>query len=114
MVLSELYEYINRSPVPSDAASARYTHEYLEACNQLFENGLLSHAKVCDIQGDVLVSVIFREMCWCPFGKVTNTLRSGMMTYMVCDSIIILSRVHYIPYYELLVLNSLLSADSLM
>ena len=57
MVLSELYEYINRSPVPSDAASACYTHEYLEACNQLFENGLLSHAKVCDIQGDVLVSI---------------------------------------------------------
>ena len=37
-----------------------------------------------------------------------------MMTYMDCDSIIVLSRVHYIPYYELLVLNSLLSADSLM
>jgi len=29
--------------------------------------------------------MIFREMCWCPFGKVTNILRSGMMIYMVGD-----------------------------
>ena len=56
-MLLELYQHIHSSPVLADVASVRCTHEYLEACNQLFENGFLSHAKVYDIQGDVLVSI---------------------------------------------------------
>ena len=40
--------------------------------------------------------VIFKEMCWCPFGKVTNILRSGMMIYMVCDFKIMIPFINYI------------------
>ena len=55
--LSELYQYVNSDPTPSDAASVRCTLEYLEACNHLFEKGFLSHSKICDGKGDILKSI---------------------------------------------------------
>lgn len=57
MVLTELYKYVSSDPIPSDAENVRCTLEYLEACNQLFEKGFLSHNKVCDVQCDVMKSI---------------------------------------------------------
>lgn len=56
-MLSELYQYVSSNPPPNDADSVRCTLAYLEACNQLFEKGFLSHSKVCDIEGDALKSI---------------------------------------------------------
>lgn len=40
-VLSELQEYASQSPPPPDAASVQKTVQYLQACNKLFERGIL-------------------------------------------------------------------------
>ena len=41
-----MYKYVHENPVPEDHASAKLTLEFLEACNKIFEQGLLSHDKV--------------------------------------------------------------------
>ena len=40
-MLSELQEYATRNPLPNDADSVLETVEYLCACNQIFERGIL-------------------------------------------------------------------------
>ena len=45
-VLTELYTYISSDPKPADVKETECTLRYLEACNLLFEKGLLSHNKV--------------------------------------------------------------------
>ena len=57
MVLSELYDYTVQNPQPADVESVRATLKYLEACNKMFEKGLLSHEKVCTIDSKVMQSI---------------------------------------------------------
>ena len=45
-MLSELFSYTKSDPPPDDVDSTQCTLRYLEACNQLFERGLLSHERV--------------------------------------------------------------------
>ena len=45
-MLSELFSYISQDPQPDDTGSVKATLHYLEACNKIFEKGLLSHDKV--------------------------------------------------------------------
>lgn len=40
-MLAELQEYATITPPPNDADSVMETVEYLRACNQLFERGIL-------------------------------------------------------------------------
>ena len=56
-VLSELYSYSHQTPAPRDSVSAKLTLHYLEACNKLFERGLLSHDKVTSSTCQVIVNI---------------------------------------------------------
>ena len=56
-VLSELYNYVTQDPLPVDYESVKATLCYLEACNKIFEKGLLSHHKVCDPNNKVIGSI---------------------------------------------------------
>ena len=58
-VLRKLYIYMNPQYglPPYDQANVQQTHEYLRACNMLFENGFLSHDKIRDENADVLTSI---------------------------------------------------------
>ena len=42
----ELYAYIHQTPPQEDADVTSETLAYLEACNQLFERGFLSHERI--------------------------------------------------------------------
>ena len=44
--MTELFSYVSTEPPPCDAPSVKCTLKYLTACNQLFEQGLLSHGRV--------------------------------------------------------------------
>jgi len=55
--LSELHHYLTTDPAPNDATSVKLTLKYLEACSKIFEKGLLSHDKICDLDSEVLHSV---------------------------------------------------------
>jgi len=55
--LSELYNYTIQDPPPADVESVKAALRYLEACHKLFEMGLLSHEKVCDIDSKVVKSI---------------------------------------------------------
>jgi len=55
--LSELFSNISQDSKPDDAASVKATLLYLEACNKVFEQGLLSHDKVCDMNSKVIKSI---------------------------------------------------------
>ena len=41
-VISELEEYVSKSPSPADSVSVQEVVLYLKACNQLFERGILA------------------------------------------------------------------------
>ena len=56
-VLTELYSYISSDPKPPDLKQTECTLKYLEACNLLFENGLLSHNKVSSKERQVLLNI---------------------------------------------------------
>ena len=45
-VISELKEHMSSTPPPHYAASIALTVQYLEACNQLFKRGILSHTRI--------------------------------------------------------------------
>ena len=45
-VLGELHWYIHQDPPLLDAATTSETLLYLEACNLLFEQGLLGHDRI--------------------------------------------------------------------
>ena len=59
-MLSELREYATSNPVPSDSASVLKTVQYLTACNQMFERGILG--KRVFIQSPVTNSPIIKSM----------------------------------------------------
>jgi hypothetical protein len=54
-VLSELYGHIQTCP--RDSANVSETYNYLRACNQMFENGILSKGKIARDRGDVERSI---------------------------------------------------------
>ena len=45
-MISELKEYRTSTPPPPYAANVALTIQYLEACNQLFERGILAHVRI--------------------------------------------------------------------
>ena len=53
-MLTELYDHLSKVPPESDAPAVNSTHEYLSACNLLFERGLLSHGKISKTERDTL------------------------------------------------------------
>ena len=55
--MSELYNYTIQGPPPTDVESVKATLRYLEACHKLFEKGLLSHEKVCDVDSKAVKSI---------------------------------------------------------
>lgn len=56
-VLAELFDYVSQSPPPDDSFSTICTLKYLEACNKLFEKGLLSHSKIRGLDSEVLDNI---------------------------------------------------------
>lgn len=56
-MLGELYWYIHQDPPPDDAVSNSETLDYLAACHKLFENGFLSHDKVCNNDSSVIRNI---------------------------------------------------------
>ena len=56
-VLGELYNYVSQQPPPTDVQHVKLTLKYLEACNKIFENGLLSHDRVTITNRDILISI---------------------------------------------------------
>ena len=49
--------YCNQTPPPADSASAKLTLKFLEACNKIFERGLLSHDKVTSPDSRVVTNI---------------------------------------------------------
>ena len=56
-MLSELYSYSHQTPECSDSFSTKLTLSYLEACNKIFEQGLLSHNKVTSPDCQVVLNI---------------------------------------------------------
>ena len=56
-VLGELYNYVSQQPPPTDVQQVQLTLKYPEACNKIFENGLLSHDWVTNTNCDILISI---------------------------------------------------------
>ena len=56
-VLGELFHYVNQQTPPPDALQVQCTLKYLQACSKIFENGLLSHERVTDVNSNVLKSI---------------------------------------------------------
>ncbi|XP_065907460.1 uncharacterized protein [Dysidea avara] len=53
-VLGELFDYTQQH---QDANQVKYTMKYLEACSKIFENGLLSHDRVTDVNSAILKNI---------------------------------------------------------
>ena len=56
-VLSEIYNYVHQNPPPEDSDSAKLTLAFLEACNKILEQGLLTHDKVTTCDSHVLTNI---------------------------------------------------------
>jgi hypothetical protein len=52
-----LFDHISQLPPPTDAFTTQSTLKYLEACNKLFERGLLSHAKIRSKESEALSNI---------------------------------------------------------
>ena len=59
-VLREIYTYMNPQygEAPHHLAAVQQTYQYLTTCNQLFEEGFLSHYRIEDINSEVLHSIM--------------------------------------------------------
>ena len=53
----ELYAYVPQTPPPEDADVTSETLAYLEACNQLFEQGFLSHGCIRNQDLEILRNI---------------------------------------------------------
>ena len=56
-MLSELYAHIHQTPPPSDKVHVEATLKYLEACNQLFERGFLSHDRIMSMDSEIIQNI---------------------------------------------------------
>ena len=55
--MTELHRHLNQVPPPNDCASTKVTLSYLEACNKIFECGLLCHDKITKKDDQALVNI---------------------------------------------------------
>ena len=53
-IISELKEYVAGSPTPLDASAVAMVVNYLEACNRLFERGILGHVQISTYPNQIL------------------------------------------------------------
>ena len=53
-VITELKEYATAVPAPADAKQVLLVVDYLEACNKLFERGLLGHVRISTYPNQIL------------------------------------------------------------
>ena len=53
-VITELKEYATSSPTPLDASTVAMVVGYLEACNRMFERGLLGHVRISTYPNQIL------------------------------------------------------------
>eukprot|EP00117_Sycon_ciliatum_P049175 scpid67563/ scgid34906/ len=57
LVITELKSHCAESPAPRNASSVQATVAYLQACNKVFEEGALSHQRICSSQSAPLLSM---------------------------------------------------------
>ena len=53
-VITELKEYATATPLPSDTKEVLLVVDYLEACNKIFERGLLAHVRIPSYPNQIL------------------------------------------------------------
>ena len=53
-VITELKEYATGSTTPLDASTVAIVVGYLEACNRMFEQGLLGHVRISTYSNQIL------------------------------------------------------------
>lgn len=56
-MISALKGYADTNPQPCDAASVKLTADYLQACNQIFERGILARKIVKGLNSPVLENI---------------------------------------------------------
>jgi len=84
--LGELFHYVKQQPAPTDAGEVECTLKYLEACNKIFENGLLSHDRVFDRNSDILKNVKDGYTFFCSWHQsLCEVAAAGMNT---CDCVL--------------------------
>ena len=52
-----MYSYAHQTATPRDSFSTKLTLSYLEACNKIFEQGILSHEKVASPDHQVIHNI---------------------------------------------------------
>ena len=82
-VLTELHTYIPQNPPPVDAPPVKCTLQYLTACSQLFEFGLLSHKKVSVKDKAVLESIDTGYQFFCELVSITYPMDHKTLHYVV-------------------------------
>ncbi|XP_044170712.1 uncharacterized protein LOC122954816 [Acropora millepora] len=88
-VIAELSEYTHNNP--ADAENVKKAIEYLEACRQLFERGILSHEKVTTDQSIVLQNmsdgyaffVGWADYAWEKEPNLTASSQKGFLAWQV-------------------------------
>ena len=93
-VLTELHTYISQNPPPMDAPHVKCTLQYLTACSQLFEHGLLSHKKVSATDKTVLESVSTGYLFFANWHQ--SLIEEG--TYININEISLIMPPHTHPY----------------
>ena len=56
-VIAELKEYATATPPPSDAKEVLCVVDFLEACNKMFERGLLGHVRIPTYPNQILTNM---------------------------------------------------------
>ena len=74
-MLAEIFSYTKSIPLPSDVDSACCTLRYLESCNLMFENGLLSHERVESSDSKVIQNIHLGFKFFCDW--LDSVIESG-------------------------------------
>ena len=80
-MLTENFSHTKSIPLPADVDSAHCTLRYLEACNLIFEKGLLSHEHVKSSDSEILENVQLGLKFFCDW--LDNILESGKNNYHI-------------------------------
>ena len=75
----ELYAYVHQTPPPEDTDVTSETLAYLEACNQLFEQGFLSHGRIRNQDSEILRNINKGYSYFS--GWLTSILQKGKWMY---------------------------------
>ncbi len=78
-VISELKEYSTSTPPPPYAANVALTIQYLEACNQLFERGILGHVRIWSGDSPILKKMEKKFEVFCSW--LDGLLKEGTVIY---------------------------------